>query len=76
MLATIQFGQSYSSKEYKEISTESRIRLFNLQQACLNGKIPVIIYVDGVSGTGKGSFLNLLSEWCDAKHMKTHSFCI
>lgn len=74
MLATIQFGQSYSSKEYKEISTESRIRLFNLQQACLNGKIPVIIYVDGVSGTGKGSFLNLLSEWCDAKHMKTHSF--
>lgn len=74
MLSTINFGQSYSAKEYKELAVESRIRLFNLQKECMEQKIPVIIYVDGVSGTGKGSFLNLLSEWCDAKHLQTYSF--
>ena len=65
------FCQSYTQKEYKALARDARIKLFNLQQQCMTQKVPVIIYVDGVSGTGKGSFVNLLSEWCDVKHLKT-----
>ncbi len=74
MLSTMNFCQSYTQKEYKALARDARIKLFNLQQQCMTQKVPVIIYVDGVSGTGKGSFVNLLSEWCDVKHLKNYSF--
>ncbi len=74
MLSTMNFCQSYTQKEYKALARDARIKLFNLQQQCMAQKVPVIIYVDGVSGTGKGSFVNLLSEWCDVKHLKNYSF--
>jgi polyphosphate:AMP phosphotransferase len=36
-------------------------------------KHPVILVVGGVDGAGKGETVNVLNEWMDARHMRTHA---
>ena len=37
-------------------------------------KFPVILLIAGVDGSGKGETANLLNEWMDPRHIKTHAF--
>ena len=38
------------------------------------GKFPVLIVIGGVDGAGKGETVNLLNEWMDPRHIRTHAF--
>ncbi|MCI6333807.1 MAG: polyphosphate:AMP phosphotransferase, partial [Desulfovibrio piger] len=50
------------------------MRLFNAQLQCIERKIPVLITVAGLVGSGRGAIINLLSEWMDSKHVQNHVF--
>ncbi len=39
-----------------------------------NGTFPVVILIAGVEGAGKGETVNLLNEWMDPRHIRTHAF--
>ncbi|MEQ1774409.1 MAG: polyphosphate:AMP phosphotransferase, partial [Burkholderiales bacterium] len=39
-----------------------------------NGTFPVVILIAGVEGAGKGESVNLLNEWMDPRHIRTHAF--
>lgn len=67
-------GQSYTNKEYKKIAKDLRIELFNAQRACIEKKIPVVIILSGIKGSGRGKVANFLSEWLDAKFVRNHAF--
>jgi polyphosphate:AMP phosphotransferase len=36
-------------------------------------KFPVVILIGGVDGAGKGETVNLLNEWMDPRHIRTHA---
>jgi len=74
MFESMTLGQSYSSKEYKKIEGELHMKLFDLQRACEEHKIPVLLTLAGVDGSGRGQVVNMLSTWLDAKKMRNHTF--
>ncbi len=74
MFGSMTLGQSYTSKEYKKIESELHMKLFDLQRACEEHKISVLVTITGVDGAGRGEVVNMLSSWLDAKKMRNHTF--
>ncbi len=74
MFQTMILGQKYSKKEYQEYENHLRIRLFQLQQECEKHKIAVLVTILGVDGSGRGSIVNTLSSWLDAKKISNRTF--
>lgn len=74
MFESAVLGRSYPAKEYKDMEQDLRIKLFNAQRASLEHKLPVLVLIAGVDGTGRGAVANLLSEWMDAKSIRNHVF--
>lgn len=74
MFKSITLGQSYSNKEYKKVEGELKLKLFELQQACEQNKLSVLITLSGVEGSGRGDVLNTISSWLDIKKVRNHTF--
>lgn len=51
-----------------------RLRLLAAQRALRASSSQVVIIVSGVEGAGKTAVVNRLSEWLDARGVRTHSF--
>lgn len=56
------------------IESELRMNLFKAQGFCIEHKLPVLITIAGVDGSGRGAVANMLSEWMDAKTIRNHVF--
>ena len=75
MFQTAELGQKVSKKEFKEQELELRANLLALQQQVRkNGKFSVLLDFAGVRGAGKGSSVNLLNKWMDARWILTHAY--
>ncbi len=74
MFQTMTLGQKCSKKEYEALEEELRIKLFQLQQKCEEHKIAVLVTILGVDGSGRGSLVNKLSSWLDAKKINNRTF--
>lgn len=74
MFESASLGRAYTAEEYKRLSEEWRMRLFQAQQDARAARLPVLITVAGVNGAGRGQVANLLSEWMDAKGVQNHAF--
>ncbi len=74
MFETMRLGQKYSSKEYKEFENDLRIKLFRLQEECREHGLAVLINIAGVTGSGRGEIVNMLTSWLDPKKIQTHTF--
>ena len=74
MFESASLGRSYSSKEYSALKEELRGRLFAAQRGARERNVPVLVIIEGVDGVGKDAVVNLLSEWMDAKNIRTHTF--
>ena len=52
-----------------------RTNLLSLQQELLkSGSFPVLLDFSGVRGAGKGSSVNLLTKWMDARWIRVHAY--
>ncbi|MGN1038514.1 MAG: polyphosphate:AMP phosphotransferase [Mailhella sp.] len=74
MFENIVLGRHFGDDEYKEQSSELRMKLFGAQRKCIDRHIPLLIIVNGVEGAGRGAVINLLSEWMDGKYVHNHAF--
>lgn len=74
MFESAVLGRSYTAKEYNALKNDLRLALFQAQKDCQALKIPVLITIAGVDGSGRGAIANLLSEWMDAKGVRNHVF--
>ena len=75
MFQTAELGQKIGKKTFKENELNLRTNLLNLQQKLLKtGDFPVLIDFAGVRGAGKGSSVNLLNKWMDARWIVTHAY--
>ena len=75
MFESAEIGHKVSKERFKREAPKVRKRLLDLQTALLEKKkFPVIILVNGVDGAGTGETVNLLNEWMDPRHIRTHAF--
>jgi polyphosphate:AMP phosphotransferase len=75
MFESAEIGHKLSKSEYRREEPKLRQELLRAQYDLLdNGKFPVVILVNGVDGAGKGETVNLLNEWMDPRHIRTHAF--
>jgi polyphosphate:AMP phosphotransferase len=75
MFESAEIGHKLGKKEFKREEPKLRRRLLELQYRLLEkSRFPVVILVNGVDGAGKGETVNLLNEWMDPRHIRTHAF--
>jgi len=74
MFETVVLGRRCSGREYDELAPQLRMKLFEAQRKCIQRKIPLLITVAGIDGSGRGAVINLLSEWMDSKFVRNHVF--
>lgn len=75
MFQTAELGQQVSKSDYKQKELELWESLLSLQQKLrLEGDFPVLIDFAGVRGAGKGTSVNLLNKWMDARWIVTHAY--
>ena len=75
MFQTAELGQKVTKKEFKQRELVLWENLLGLQQRLRReGDFPVIIDFAGVRGAGKGTSVNLLNRWMDARWIKTHAY--
>ncbi|HST00659.1 MAG TPA: polyphosphate:AMP phosphotransferase [Usitatibacter sp.] len=75
MFEAAEIGHKLDKAAYKREVPKLRRRLLDLQYELLKeSRFQAIILVNGVDGAGKGETVNLLNEWMDPRHIRTHAF--
>jgi polyphosphate:AMP phosphotransferase len=75
MFQSAEIGHKLGKSVFKREEPKLRRRLLDLQHSVLEkASFPVIVLVNGVDGAGKGETVNLLNEWMDPRHIRTHAF--
>lgn len=67
MLEKLDLSQTVSRDVYRRRLPELQARLYDLEHALFNAKIPSLIVFEGWAAAGKGSTINLLSEKLDPR---------
>jgi polyphosphate:AMP phosphotransferase len=75
MFESAELGHRVDDRAYAKAVGKLRGDLLDAQYELLERKaFPVVVLVNGVDGAGKGETVNLLNEWLDPRHMRTHAF--
>ena len=74
MFKSAEIGRNISKTDFDKLEPQLRIKLFNAQRKIIENNIPTIIIISGIDTSGRGETYNMLSEWLDAKHIRTHSY--
>jgi polyphosphate kinase 2 (PPK2 family) len=72
MLEKIDLGRKLPKEEYKKLLPQVQRRLYDLQKACWDAKIPSIIVFEGWDAAGKGTSINLLTSRLDPRGFKLY----
>ncbi|MEP7049511.1 MAG: polyphosphate:AMP phosphotransferase [Pseudomonadota bacterium] len=74
MLKSAELGRSLSKQEYEVAVAELRTSLLKVQAELERAKVPVVVLLHGAEGAGKSQTLNTLSEWLDARFLRTEAY--
>ena len=75
MFESAELGHKIDKATYEREEPKLREALLNAQYDLAQDKrFPVIVVIGGVDGAGKGETVNLLNEWMDPRHIRTHAF--
>lgn len=75
MFETADLDHVASKARWKSEAPQLRQRLLQAQwDLGRQARKAVLIIVGGVDGAGKGETVNLLNEWMDPRHIRTHAF--
>ena len=74
MLKSAEQGRALSKQDYDAALGDLRSSLLKVQAELEEASFPVIILINGADGAGKGETLNTLSEWLDARFLRTEAF--
>jgi len=72
MLEKIDLTRSLDEGEYKRQRPLLQRRLYDLQKACWDAKIPIVILFEGWDASGKGTAINLLTSRLDPRGFKLY----
>ncbi len=72
MLEKVDLDTSLSKKEYKQLMPGLRNRLYALQKASWDAKVPVVIIFEGWDAAGKGTSIRTLTARLDPRGFKLY----
>lgn len=72
MLEKIDLGRTLDKEEYDRQRPRLQRRLYDLQKACWDAKIPIVIVFEGWDASGKGTAINLLTSRLDPRGFKLY----
>jgi polyphosphate kinase 2 (PPK2 family) len=72
MLDEVDLTQSLDKKEYKKLMPALRNRLYALQKAAWDAKVPVVILFEGWDAAGKGTSIQTLTARLDPRGFKLY----
>jgi len=72
MLEELDLRKSLDKKEYKKLMPALRNRLYTLQKAAWDAKIPVVILFEGWDAAGKGTSIQTLTARLDPRGFKLY----
>lgn len=67
MLEYVDLNQSISKEEYQQRLAPLQQRLYELEHAVFDAKVPVMIVFEGWAATGKGRLISILAERLDPR---------
>lgn len=67
MLEYVNLDLAVSKEEYKQRIAPLQQRLYELEHAVFNARVPVMIVFEGWAATGKGRLINILAERLDPR---------
>jgi polyphosphate:AMP phosphotransferase len=74
MFESAELGHAIDKETYEKEVPELRTALLDAQYDLKDRRsLPVIIVIAGVDGAGKGTTVNLINEWMDARYIGTHA---
>ncbi|HEX2568326.1 MAG TPA: polyphosphate:AMP phosphotransferase [Polyangia bacterium] len=74
MFESSELGHKIDKATYEAELPALRESLLDAQLDLLEAKkFPVLLLIGGVDGAGKGETVNLLTEWMDPRHIRTHA---
>jgi polyphosphate:AMP phosphotransferase len=74
MFESAELGHKIDKETYRKEVPLLREALLDAQLELLqSARFPVIILISGVDGAGKGETVNILNEWMDPRHIRTHA---
>ncbi|HZL56701.1 MAG TPA: hypothetical protein VFC21_06460 [Bryobacteraceae bacterium] len=73
MLENVNLKRKLSAEEYNRILPGLQRRLYDLEKACWDLKIPSIVVFEGWDGAGKGSVIATLTQRLDPRGFRLHS---
>ncbi len=75
MFESAEIGHKLDKATYRREEPKLREALLDAQyDLAQSARFPVLIVIGGVDGAGKGETVNLLNEWMDPRHIRTHAF--
>lgn len=75
MFESAELGHHVDDARYKKQVRKLRGALLDAQYDLLERKsFSLVVIVSGIDGAGRGEAVNLLNEWMDPRHVKTHAF--
>jgi len=72
MLDQIDLDRAIGKREYKQRLGALQTRLYDLEQALFETRIPALIIFEGWAGTGKISMISLLTRRLDPRGLRVH----
>jgi polyphosphate kinase 2 (PPK2 family) len=72
MLEKIDLARKLPKEEYKQMIPRLQRRLYDLEKACWDAKIPSMIVFEGWDAAGKGTSINLLTSRLDPRGFKLY----
>ena len=72
MFESAELGHKVSKEVWDRELPALREALLDAQFDLTAAKVPVVILVAGVDGSGKSETVNTLNEWMDPRHIQTH----
>lgn len=72
MLEKVDLTRSIPKREYKTLRPRLQHRLYDLEKACWDAKIPSVVVFEGWDAAGKGTAIGLLTSRLDPRGFKLH----
>lgn len=72
MLDQIDLNLALSKREYRQALPELQARLFDMEQAVLESRVPVLIIFEGWAGTAKVRTISVLSSRLDPRGLRVY----
>jgi AMP-polyphosphate phosphotransferase len=73
MLEQIDLDVSLSKHEYRERLPELQARLYDMERAVLEARVPVVVLFEGWAGTSKVRTIGVLTRRLDPRGLRVHS---